>query len=130
MSTSNHYSFMILKMWYWNWNEDESISQVVLLNNDETLDDCVTDVVMKFALTHNISRPKHMVDNLSTLPQMFLDDLLNLNLSEQKPCKYTNQTSMNVLSYTNTKGDGHIEVMGLYTNPYELLDVNNNLLLE
>lgn len=121
---SEHYSFMILKMWYWNWNEDESISKVVLLKNDDTLDECASQVVIQFATLHNISRPKDKVDNPLILPQMFLDDLRNLKLSEQKPCDYTKHTLMNVLSYTNTKGDGHIEVMGLYTNPYELFGCN------
>ena len=123
-SMSDQYSFMILKMWYCNWEEDELINKVVLLKNNNTLDECVSQVVMQFAILHNMSRPKEKVDNPLTLPQMFLDDLHNLKLSEQKPCDYTNHTLMNVLSYTNTKGDGHIEVMGLYTNTYELVGCN------
>ena len=115
------YSHVILKMWYWNWDEDESVGKVVLLKNDSSLDDCVREVVTEYALLHNRSRPKEKLIEKHKLTSMMQEDIANLKLSEQLPCQYTNTTLMNVLSYTNTKGDGHIEVMGLYTNAYELL---------
>lgn len=116
------FEFVILKMWYWNWGEDNSISAVVLLNKDDKLDDCVREVVTSFALTHNHSRPKDKVMDVNVLTDMMANDINNLKLSEQIPCQFTNHTLMNVLSYTNTKNDGHIEVMGVHTNPYELSD--------
>lgn len=113
--------FMILKMWYWDWDEEDSISNVVLLNVDDKLDECVREVVTDFALTHNRLRPKEKLVDKHKLTSMMKEDITNLKLSEQLPCQYTNTTLMNVLSYTDTKGDGHIEVMGMYTNAYELL---------
>ena len=113
--------FMILRMWYWDWDEGSDISNSVLLNVDENLDKCVREVVTDFALLHNRSRPKEKLIDKHNLTDMMKDDIANLKLSEQLPCKYANHTLMNVLSYTNTKGDGHIEVMGLYTNVYESL---------
>lgn len=115
------FNFMILKMWYWNWDEDESISKVVLLKNDKALDDCAREYVKDFALVHNISRPKEKVEDKDKLTSMMLKDINKLTLSEQSPCSYDNHTMMNILSYTDTKGDGHIEVMGLYTTTYEIL---------
>lgn len=115
------YSHVILKMWYWDWGEEDSISNVVLLNVDNKLDECIREIVTDFALTHNRSRPKEKLVDKHKLTSMMQKDIANLKLSEQLPCQYTNTTLMNVLSYTNTKGDGHIEVMGLYTNAYELL---------
>ena len=35
------YSNVILKMWYWDWDEEYSISNVVLLNADDKLDECI-----------------------------------------------------------------------------------------
>lgn len=114
-------NFMLLKMWYWDWDEEDSISHVVLLNVDDKLDECTRELVTDFALAHNRSRPKEKLVEKHKLTSMMQKDIANLKLSEQLPCQYTNTTLMNVLSYTNTKGDGHIEVMGLYTNTYELL---------
>lgn len=113
--------FMILKMWYWDWDEEDSISNVVLLNVDDKLDECIREVVTDFALAHNRSRPREKLIDKHSLTSMMKEDIANLKLSEQLPCQYTNSTMMNILSYTNTKGDGHIEVMGTYTNAYELL---------
>ena len=115
------YSHVILKMWYWNWDEDESTSKVVLLKNDSSLDDCVREVVSEYALLHNRSRPDRFVKDKHKLTAMMQEDIKQLSLSEQHLCKYTRHTMMNVLSYADIKGDGHIEVMGLYTNTYELL---------
>ena len=114
------YSHVILKMWYWNWDEDESINKVVLLKNDSSLDDCVREVVTEYALLHNRSRPDRFVKCKTKLSAMMQEGIKKLTLSEQRLCEYTRHTMMNVLSYTNIKGDGHIEVMGLYTNAYEL----------
>ena len=116
-------SHVIMKMWYWDWDEEGSISNVVLLNVDDKLDECIKEIVTDFALTHNWSRPKEKLVEKHKLTSMMQKDIANLKLSEQLPCQYTNTTLMNVLSYTNTKGDGHIEVMGLYTNTYKLLGV-------
>lgn len=108
-------------MWCWNWDEDESANKVVLLKNDSSLDDCVREVVSEYALLHNRSRPDGFVRDKHKLTNMIQEDIKQLSLSEQHLCKYTRHTMMNVLSYTDIKGDGHIEVMGLYTNTYELL---------
>lgn len=118
------HSHVILKMWYWNWDEEESVSKVVLLKNGSGLDDCVREVVTKYALLHNRSRPDRLVMCKTKLTAMMKDDIQQLTISKQHLCKYTRHTMMNVLSYTNIKGDGHIEVMGLYTNTYELLGEN------
>ena len=118
------YNHVILKMWYWNWDEDESVSKVVLLKNDSSLDDCVREVVTEYALLHNRSRPDIFVKYKHKLTDMMQDDINRLTISEQHLCEYTRHTKMNVLSYTDIKGDGHIEVMGLYTNTYELLGKN------
>lgn len=115
------YSHVILKMWYWNWDEDESVNKVVLLKNDSSLDDCVREVVTEYALLHNRSRPDRFVKDIYKLTDMMQEDIKQLTLSEQHLCEYTRHTMVNVLSYTDIKGDGHIEVMGLYTNTYELL---------
>lgn len=115
------YSHVILKMWYWNWDEDDSVSKVVLLKNDSSLDDCVREVVTTYALLHNRSRPDEFVKCKTKLTDMMKEDINHLKLSEQHLCEYTRHTIMNVLSYTNIKSDGHIEVMGLYTDTYELL---------
>lgn len=115
------HSHVILKMWYWNWDEDESASKVVLLKNDSSLDDCVREVVTEYALLHNRSRPDRLVKDKHKLTNMIQEDIKQLTLSEQHLCEYTRHTMMNILSYTDIKGDGHIEVMGLYTNTYELL---------
>ena len=115
------YSHVILKMWYWNWDEDESASKVVLLKNDSSLDDCVREVVTEYALLHNRSRPDRLVKGMHKLTTMMQADIYRLKLSEQHLCEYTRHTMMNVLSYTDIKGDGHLEVMGLYANAYELL---------
>ncbi len=118
------YSHVILKMWYWNWDEDESVSKVILLKNDSSLDDCVREVVTEYALLHNRSRPDRFVKDKHKLTNIIQEDIKQLTLSEQHLCEYTRHTMMNVLSYTDIKGDGHIEVMGLYTNTYELLGEN------
>lgn len=123
MQQQTIYDFMILKMWYWNWAEDDSINKVVLLKNDNTLDTCVREVVENFALRHNHSRPECVVNDKNALTAMMLCDIFDLELSKQQPCQYSHHTMMNVLSYTNTRGDGHIEVMGLYTNTYQLLGI-------
>lgn len=115
------YSHVILKMWYWNWDEDESVNKVVLLKNDSSLDDCVREVVTEYALLHNRSRPDIFVKDKHKLSVMMQEDIKKLTLSEQHLCEYTRHTMMNVLSYTSIRGDGRIEVMGLYTNTYELL---------
>ena len=115
------YSHVILKMWYWNWDEEESVSKVVLLKNNSSLDDCVREVVSEYALLHNRSRPDRFVKDKHKLTAMMQDDIQQLTISKQHLCEYTRHTMMNVLSYTDIKGDGHIEVMGLYTNAYELL---------
>ena len=115
------YSHVILKMWYWNWDEDESANKVVLLKNDSSLDDCVRESVTEYALLHNRSRPDRFVKCKGEISAMIQEDIKQLTLSKQHLCEYTRHTMMNVLSYTNIKGDGHIEVMGLYTNTYELL---------
>lgn len=115
------YSHVILKMWYWDWNEDESVNKVVLLKNDSSLDDCVREVVTEYALLHNRSRPDRLVKCKDELTAMMREDIKQLTLSKQYLCEYTRHTMMNVLSYTDIKGDGHIEAMGLYTNTYELL---------
>lgn len=115
------YSHVILKMWYWNWDEDESVNKVVLLKNDNTLDDCVREVVTEYALLHNRSRPDSFVKCKTNLTAMMQKDIKQLTISEQNLCEYTRHTMLNVLSYTDIKGDGHIEFMGLYTNAYELL---------
>ena len=115
------YSHVILKIWYWNWDEDESASKVILLKNDSSLDDCVREVVSEYALLHNRSRPDRFVKDKHKITAMMQDDIQQLTISEQHLCEYTRHTMMNVLSYTDIKGDGHIEVMGLYTNTYELL---------
>ena len=115
------YSHVILKMWYWNWDEDESVSKVILLKNDSSLDDCVREVVTEYALLHNRSRPDRLVKDKHKLTNIIQEDIKQLTLSKQHLCEYTRHTMMNVLSYTDIKGDGHIEVMGLYTNTYELL---------
>lgn len=121
MSDYYQNKFMILKMWYWNWDEDDSISKVVLLNNDKNLDACVRECVTKFALTHNISRPKEKVVDIKKLTDMMIQDIRELTLSLQTPdFNVDNHTMMNVLSYTDTKPDGHIEVMGMFTSPYEI----------
>lgn len=121
MSDKYELNFMILKMWYWDWDEENDISNVILLNVNDKLDECVKEIVTEFALTHNKSRPKEKLIDKHSLTSMMKEDIANLRLSEQLPCQYTNSTLMNVLSYTDTKGDGHIEVMGMYTNAYELL---------
>lgn len=115
------YSHVILKMWYWNWDEDESINKIVLLKNDSVLDDCVREIVSEYALLHNRTRPDRIVKCKTKLTTMMQDDIQQITLSKQNLCEYTRHTIMNVLSYTDIKGDGHIEVMGLYTNTYELL---------
>lgn len=115
------FDFMILKMWYCDWDEDRSISNVVLLNVDDKLDECVRQVVTDFALIHNRSRPKEKLVDKHSLTSIMQEDIANLKISEQLPCSHTNHTMMNILSYTDTKGDGHIEVMGLYTTTYEIL---------
>ena len=115
------YSHVILKMWYWNWDEDESVNKVVLLKNDSSLDVCVREIVTEYALLHNRSRPDRFVKCKSKLTIMMQNGIKQLTLSEQHLCEYTRHTMMDVLSYTDIKGDGHIEVMGLYTNTYELL---------
>lgn len=56
---------------------------------------------------------------------MMQEGIKQLAISEQHLCDYTRHTMMNVLSYTDIRGDGHIEVMGLFTNTYELLGVYN-----
>lgn len=119
------YSHVILKMWYWNWNEDDSINKVVLLKNDNNLDECAREVVTEYALLHNKSRPDRFIKGSNKLTTMMQEDIKQLELSEQHLCEYTRHTMMNVLSYTDIKGDGHIEVMGLYTSAYELLGVCN-----
>lgn len=118
------YSHVILKMWYWNWDEDESASKVILMKNDSSLGDCVREVVTEYALLHNRSRPDRLVKCKTKLTIMMQDDIYHIKLSKQHLCEYTGHTMMNVLSYTDIKGDGHIEVMGLYTNTYELLGEN------
>ena len=115
------YSHVILKMWYLNWDEDESINKIVLLKNDSSLDDCVREVVTEYALLHNRSRPERFVRGTHKLTDMMQEGIKKLTISEQHLCKYTGHTMLNVLSYTDIRGDGHIEVMGLYTNTYELL---------
>lgn len=115
------HSHVILKMWYWNWDEDESISKVVLLKNDSSLDYCVREAVTEYALLHNRTRPDRLVKCKDELTTMMQEDIEQLTISKQHLCEYTRHTMMNVLSYTDIKGDGHIEVMGLYTNTYELL---------
>ena len=115
------YSHVILKMWYWDWDEDESANKVVLLKNDSGLDDCVREVVSEYALLHNRSRPDGFVKDKHKLTAMIQNDIQQLTISKQHLCEYTRHTMMNVLSYTDIKGDGHIEVMGLYTLTYELL---------
>ena len=115
------YSHVILKMWYLNWDEDEIISKIVLLKNDSSLDDCVRELVTEYALLHNRSRPDRFVKCKTKLTDMMQEGIKKLTLSEQYLCEYTGHTMMNVLSYTDIKGDGHIEVMGLYTNANELL---------
>ena len=115
------YSHVILKMWYWNWDEDESVNKVVLLKNDSSLDVCVREIVTEYALLHNRSRPDRFVKCKSKLTIMMQKGIQQLTLSKQHLCEYTRHTLMDILSYTNIKGDGHIEVMGLYTNTYELL---------
>ena len=115
------YSHVILKMWYLNWDEDEIISKIVLLKNDSSLDDCVREHVTEYALLHNRSRPDRFVKCKTKLTTMMQKDIQQLTLSKQHLCENTRHTMLNVLSYTDIKGDGHIEVMGLYTNTYELL---------
>lgn len=115
------YSHVMLKMWYWDWNEDEGVNKVVLLKNDSSLDDCVREVVTEYALLHNRSRPDRFVKCKTELTNMMQEDIKQLTISKQHLCEYTRHTMMSVLSYTDIKGDGHIEVMGLYTNTYELL---------
>lgn len=115
------YSHVILKMWYWNWDEDKSVNKVVLLKNDSSLDDCVREIVTKYALLHNRSRPDGFVKCKTKLTTMMQEGIKKLTISEQHLCEHTRHTMTNVLSYTDIKGDGHIEVMGLYTNSYELL---------
>ena len=115
------YSHVILKMWYWSWDKDESVSKVILLKNDSSLDDCVREVVTEYAMLHNRSRPERFVRGTHKLTAMIKEDIKKLTISEQYLCKYTRHTMLNVLSYTDIRGDGHIEVMGLYTNAYELL---------
>lgn len=119
------YSHVILKMWYWNWDEDESVSKVILLKNDSSLDDCVREVISEYALLHNRSRPDRFVKCKTKLTDMMQEDVKQLTISEQHLCEYTRHTMVNVLSYTDIRGDGHIEVMGLYTSAYELLGVCN-----
>ena len=125
MKSNPEHSHVILKMWYWNWDEDKSINKVVLLKNDSSLDECVREVVTEYALLHNRSRPNRFVKCKTKLTTMMQEDIKQLTLSEQHLCEYTRHTMMNVLSYTDIRGDGHIEVMGLYTNTYELLGVYN-----
>lgn len=115
------YSHVILKMWYWNWDEDEGVNKVELLKNDSSLDECVREIVTEYALLHNRSRPDRFAKLKNKLTTMMQEDIKQLTLSEQHFCEYTRHTMMNVLSYTYIKGDGHIEVMGLYTNAYELI---------
>lgn len=115
------YSHVILKMWYWNWDEDEGVNKVILLKNDSSLDDYVREAVTEYALLHNRSRPDRFVKCKAKITAMMQDDIQQLTISKQHLCEYTRHTIMNVLSYTDIKGDGHIEVMGLYTNTYELL---------
>lgn len=121
MNVNSEYSHVILKMWYWNWDEDESINKVVLLKNDSSLDECAREIITEYALLHNRSRPDRFVRCKDELTAMMKDGIQQLTLSKQHLCEYTRHTMMNVLSYTDIKGDGHIEVMGLYTNAYELL---------
>lgn len=118
------YSHVILKMWYWNWDEDESVNKVVLLKNDSSLDDCVREVVTEYALLHNRSRPDSFVKCKTKLTAMMQEDIQQIALSKKHLCGCTRHTMMNILSYTDIKGDGHIEVMGFYTNTYELLGEN------
>lgn len=52
MKSNSEHSHVILKMWYWNWDEDDSNNKVVLLKNDSSLDKCVREVVTEYALRH------------------------------------------------------------------------------
>ena len=68
-----------------------------------------------------MTRPDRFVKGDNKLTDMMQEDIEQLTISEQHLCEYTRHTMMNVLSYTNIRGDGHVEVMGLYTNAYDLL---------